>query len=410
MTNAIRSDDVRAQNRTKLLAALRMKGSMSRTKLAEHTGLSAATITSITADLLDKNILLRQEEPLKVKNSRGRPRETLAFNPDFACVGVIVLQLNHIMVSIADYQGNTIFDDEITLETATISSELLLQEMINFFQAGLQKAEIPQNRLRHISVGVQGATDIHGTKLRWSPIIQHQELPIKHSLEPVFNVPVSVHNDCNMMAQALRWNEPEIYHSDFAAILLSQGIGMGLYHNGELVQGKRSSATEFGHMTYIPGGALCRCGRHGCIEAYASEYAIYRHAKMQDDNGPPESDIELHEMDEIADHARDNVSVAVSSFDRAGSAIGAGLASLFALIDPFPVVFVGTGTRAMDLIENSIKKTIGEMPMSLQPDEISMRFYEDKNPLIRDGCAVTALMEIDRNTNTGTGKVLKIAS
>lgn len=410
MTSAVRSDDVRAQNRIKLLATLRMKGSMSRTKLAQQTGLSAATVTSITADLLEQSILLRQEETAKAKNSRGRPRVTLAFNPDFACVGVIVLQLNHIMVSITNYQGYTVFDDELFLETTTISSELLLQEMINFFQAGLEKAKIPQNRLRHVSVGVQGATDIQGTKLRWSPIIQHQELPIKQSLEPAFGVPVSVHNDCNMMAQALRWNEPEIYHSDFAAILLAQGIGMGLYHNGELIQGKRSSATEFGHMTHIPGGALCRCGRHGCIEAYASEYAIYRHAKLQDGNCPPNSDIQQSEMDEIAEQARNNVPIAVSSFERAGSAIGAGLASLFALIDPFPVAFVGTGTKAKDLIENSIKKAIGEMPTSLQPDEISMRFYEDKNPLIRDGCAVTALMEIDRNINSRTGKVLQIAS
>ncbi|MFK5980542.1 MAG: ROK family protein [Rhizobiaceae bacterium] len=410
MTSAVRSDDVRVQNRTKLISALRMKGSMSRTKLAEHTGLSAATVTLITADLLDKKILLRQEETAKVKNSRGRPRVTLAFNPDFARVGVIVLQLNHIMVSIVDYQGKTIFNDEYTLETTTISSELLLQEMIDFFSAGLQKANIPQNRLRHVSVGVQGATDIQGTKLRWSPIIQHQELLIKQSLEPAFGVPVSVHNDCNMIAQALRWNEPDIYHSDFAAILLSQGIGMGLYHNGQLVQGKRSSATEFGHMTYIPDGALCRCGRHGCIEAYASEYAIYRHANLQDADSPPNSNIKQREMDEIAEQARNNSPIAVESFERAGSAIGAGLASLFALIDPFPVVFVDTGTKAKDLIENSIRKTIGEMPMSLQPDEISMRFYEDKNPLIRDGCAVTALMEVDRDINSGNGKVLQIAS
>lgn len=408
MANIVRSDDVRTQNRAKIMAILRMKGSMSRTKLAQYTGLSAATITAITADLLERNVLLRKEAP-KTTNSRGRPRVTLTFNPEFACVGVIVLQLNHIMMSIADYQGSTIFTDEITLETTTISSETLLEKLAGFFLAGMRAAGISTDQLRHVAVGVQGATDIHATKLRWSPIIQHQELQIKQSLEPVFRVPVSVHNDCNMIAQALRWNEPELFHSDFAAILLSQGIGMGLYHNGELVQGKRSSATEFGHMTYIPNGALCRCGRHGCIEAYASEYAIYRNAKMLGDNSEPCSDISQNEMDEIIAQAHDNVALAKSSYDRAGSAIGAGLASLFALLDPFPIAFVGTGSKAKDLLENSIRAAIGEMPMSFQPDQISMRFYEDKNPLISDGCAVTALIEVDKNINSNNGKVLKIA-
>lgn len=408
MAGIIRTDDVRAQNRAKVLAVLRKKSSMSRTVLAKYTGLSAATVTSITADLLQSGVLLRHEETAKPMTVRGRPRIALTFNPDFAYVGIIVLQLNHIMVSVANYQGEIILDDEITLETTTISSEQLLHKMSDFFQTSLENADIPSQQLRHIAVGVQGATDIHGTKLRWSPIIEHQDLPIKQALEPILGVPVSVHNDCNMIAQALRWNEPDRYHSDFAAILLSQGIGMGLYHNGELVQGKRSSATEFGHMTYIPDGALCRCGRRGCIEAYASEYAIYRSAKSLSENALPSNDILREEMDEIIKQAHNNVPLAVSSYERAGSAIGAGLASLFALIDPFPVAFVGTGSRAKNLLESSIKKTIGEMPSSLQPDEISMRFYEDKNPLIRDGCAMTALMEIDKNIHSG--KVLRIAS
>ena len=60
-------------------------------------------------------------------------------------------------------------------------------------------------------------------------------------------------NDCNMMAVALRWRDPERYRDDFIAILLSHGIGMGLVLKGELFTGTHSSGGEFGHMIHRPG-------------------------------------------------------------------------------------------------------------------------------------------------------------
>ncbi len=99
-------------------------------------------------------------------------------------------------------------------------------------------------------------------------------------------MPTTVENDCNMIAVALRWHKPERYRDDFIAILLSHGIGMGMVLKGELFTGTQSSGGEFGHMIHRPDGALCRCGRRGCVEAYAGNYAIWRNAgqRAEDDD------------------------------------------------------------------------------------------------------------------------------
>ena len=84
---------------------------------------------------------------------------------------------------------------------------------------------------------------------------------------------------------------PERYRDDFIAILLSHGIGMGLVLKGELFTGTHSSGGEFGHMIHRPDGALCRCGRRGCVEAYAGNYAIWRSARRMSEDAEPVADV-----------------------------------------------------------------------------------------------------------------------
>jgi len=393
-------DDIRRQNRAKILGCLRAHGGMSRTAIAGRTGLSAATVTTITADMLTNGILTRAEELLDTNGGRGRPRVNLNFNSHFACVGVITLRLNLLYVSIVDYCGATIYENEIPLITTTISTNRLLAVLTDALRSGLDQLTGTGKNLKHIGVCVQGTTDISGTSMLWSPVMEPRNVPIAEHLKQQFGASVSVHNDCNIIAKALRYNEPDIFQDDFAAVLLSHGIGIGLFQNGQLIQGRSSSGTEFGHMTYIPKGALCRCGRFGCIEAYAGEYGIFRNANNIDPSALPKNDIKVEELDEILERAQANDPAAIHSFKQAGAAIGTGLANLFALIDPIPIAIVGAGAKARDQLEQSIRSSIGQSSMHHDKREVPILYYIDENPFIRKGSAVTALIAVDETNSS----------
>jgi len=393
-------DDIRRQNRAKILRCLRVHGGMSRTAIAGKTRLSAATVTTITADMLATGILVRAEEIMDTTGGRGRPRVNLNFNSQFACVGVIALRLNQLFVSIVDYCGKTIYENETSLVTRPISTDRLLTTLSDALRAGLEQVPASDRNLVHVGVCVQGTTDVLGKSMLWSPVIGPGNVPFADHLESEFGASVTVHNDCNIIAKALRHNEPEIFQDDFAAVLLSHGIGIGLFQNGELVTGRYSSGTEFGHMTYIPKGALCRCGRQGCIEAYAGGYGIYRNAKQIDPAIMPNDDIKMSELDNILARARANDSTAIDSFEQAGTAIGTGLGNLFSLIDPFPIAIVGVGAKARDQLEPSIRKSIGQWRTHNENNEIQILFYEDENPFIRKGSALTALIAVDETISS----------
>src|SRR5215203_6272466 len=105
-----RPDDLRRQNQRRILAALRQSGPMSRTELCGATGLSASTVTLITAHLLDRGALsegLSADTPSPLAR-RGRPKVGLALNAAAANVGVVLLTLNRISASVIDYSGRTL--------------------------------------------------------------------------------------------------------------------------------------------------------------------------------------------------------------------------------------------------------------------------------------------------------------
>src|SRR3546814_20152509 len=49
-----------------------------------------------------------------------------------------------------------------------------------------------------------------------------------------------------------------------------------MLRDGGPFPGSRGFSSEIGHVRRLPGGAQCRCGQRGCIEAYLADYALYR--------------------------------------------------------------------------------------------------------------------------------------
>ncbi|GGA90020.1 sugar kinase [Brucella endophytica] len=396
MAGAItRPDDVRRQNRKLVLAAIRRKGALSRTDITSITGLSASTVSAIAAGLVGEGVLTESREGESGTIRRGRPQVTLTLNPELAKVGVVNLSLNRITVGLVDYAGGILADETADVPTWSASGRELVAQIAAILRRQLRSANGASGRLMHIAMAVQGVTDAAGEKLLWAPIVEERNIAFGPALSRLFGVPVSMANDCTMLAEALRWAEPEHYGGDFAAILLSYGIGMGLYLKGQPFSGSHSSAAEFGHMAHIPHGALCRCGRRGCIEAYAGDYAIWRNAFGVPDTAPPATSIDAAVFARLAQRARETPGVEREAFHIAGRAIGFGLNNLFSLIDPLPVALVGPGAKVFDLMEPEIRNAISSTAGWDEGRELTIRCHPEEHPLIMQGCAMTSLLHLD---------------
>lgn len=395
MSVGIRHDDLRRRNRAMVISAVRRAGQPSRTEIAATTGLSHSTISTISSDLITEGILAESKgsEPALLK--RGRPQVGLALDPSAATIVAVVLSLNSLSAAVIDYAGNTIVAETRRLVTQRMQAEALVEECIGIVRRLTERCGEAAGPVLRIAVAIQGVTDSGSRKLLWSPITPHDDIPFADRLEQEFGVPVTVENDCNMIAEALRWRDPSRYRDDFIAILLSHGIGMGLVVKGELFTGTQSSGAEFGHMIHRPDGALCRCGRRGCIEAYAGNYAIWRNARLGDENAEPLADLSDEDIIALADAARDHDGPEREAFRKAGEAIGFGLGSMFALFDPAPLAFVGVGATAFDVMEPYVRAAIAKTAGGTHSRAISFDTMPNEVPLIREGCMMRALLYVD---------------
>jgi predicted NBD/HSP70 family sugar kinase len=392
------SDLVRKQNRAVVIAALRKVGRLSRTELSAETGLSPSTVSAITSDLMSENVVLEVSETDAAVTRRGRPQIALTLNPARATVAAIELSLNRLSVTITDYNATVLKEVAEVFPTAKSGSVDILNRMTDAIRKALEPVSA---ELSSIVVAVQGRTDAQGRDLLWTPISPGRDVQLADVLEAEFSAPVTVANDCSMIAAALRWQNSERYQRDLMAVLLSHGIGMGLYLDGRLFSGARSSAAEFGHMQFIPNGAKCRCGARGCIEAYAGDYAIWRSASGQSPDTLPEIDLTLVDMRQLAAKARAGEGPERRAYKQAAAAIGHGIASVFALTDPVPIAFCGSGTAAFDIMRPDIEAVIKGSNVGAYDNLFDFDLHDSETPLIRQGSIITALLSVDDQISSG---------
>lgn len=395
MSVGIRHDDLRRRNRAMVIAAVRRASQPSRTEIAATTGLSHSTISAISSDLIGEGILTEGKPSETGSLKRGRPQVGLGLNPEAAAVMTVVLSLNFLSVAVIDYAGQVIAEEQRRLDTLTMAREALIGECVAIVRRRIEDPDLDVRRVARIALAIQGITDTDARSMLWSPITPQTDIAFADILEAEFGIPATMENDCNMMAVALRWRDPQRYRDDFIAILLSHGIGMGLVLKGELFTGTHSSGGEFGHMIHRPGGALCRCGRRGCVEAYAGNYAIWRNARQLGEDTEP-VDVSDADMRTLAASAREKDGPERAAYRKAGEALGYGLGSLFALIDPAPVAMVGVSAAAFDLIEPALREAIAQTAGGQHSESISFGTEPNELPLIREGCAMRALTFVDQ--------------
>ncbi|MFD1697145.1 ROK family transcriptional regulator [Roseibium aestuarii] len=351
-------DHIRRQNRSNILEALRRNGPMARIDLGQITGLSPATITAITSDLLDQGLIEGLDAPeQKAPQSRGRPRSLLQINPQAACILVVRITVNTIDMALADYGGTCFHHEQLGFDSATADATTFPDHLITGIRALIRRSGINPELLQEIGVAAQGVVELEHGQVSWSPAFASGAIPIIEPLTQAFGVHCRLSNDTNMITSALNWIEPEKYNGTFAVIMLDYGVGMGLYINDRLFSGASGTAAEFGHANHIPNGALCRCGKRGCMEAYLSDYALVRSARgLPETTDPRQIVAGVEGLANLITKAQAGDMAALKAFADAGTVLGYGLARLIAILDPSRIVLTGAAVRGYSFMEDAMRK------------------------------------------------------
>ena len=388
---------VRRQNRLLLVEALRRHGPQARTELGRKTGLSPATVTSITGDLLAEGLLTGHGDESTARSGPGRPLQRLTLNGLAASVLGIEISIDTVSFIFASYDGR-IIDRRVRREpTQRVTAAAFGKRLSADVRTVLRRNKAMAGPVQRIGVSVQGIANSARGTIAWSPAFRARDIAIVAPLESALGVETSISNDTNLAAQALLRRHPEAYSGTAAVVFIGYGVGMGLIIDGSVYAGPNGAAAEFGHMNHLPDGPLCRCGQRGCVEAFASDYGIYRAASGQAPaSEPPHAAIAPSAMAAIEARARAGDPLAKAAFREAGLALGYGLARAIALVELERVALMGSGLTAFDLLEPALRHGLARgLPVGLQRD-VPIEVEPSNNNLMTDGLLDSLLGDIDR--------------
>jgi len=130
-----------------------------------------------------------------------------------------------------------------------------------------------------LGVGVAGQIDHARGIVRYAPNLDWKDVPLGAQLQKATGLPTVVVNDVRAATYG-EWIHGSARNANNAICLfVGTGIGGGIIADGHLIEGCSNSAGELGHLTLVSGGRQCSCPNRGCLEAYASGWAIAQRAR-----------------------------------------------------------------------------------------------------------------------------------
>ena len=392
------SDLVRRQNRRLLLDALRQHGPLARIELGRRTGLSPASITSIASQLIADGILqeVEDQQAPALPMRRGRPLTQIDINPRSAHVAAVKLSIDGIELALADSRGGIVCRSRSRVANYDAERDGFGMAVAGEIGRLLAKARVPARKVARIGIAVQGVADSQAGTIVWSPAFRLRNIPVAAAVQDELGIPCHLANDANMIAEGLIGTDRARYGGTAAVVFMGYGVGMGLIIDGRVYHGPTGAAAEFGHMNHMPGGPLCRCGRRGCVEAYAADYSIRRWASGNAEVMPPSfSAVPAEEMLALEDQARRGEPRALAAYAKAGEALGYGLARMVALLSPTRIALAGPGTGAMELIEPHLRRAIEDGVVDELSRNVEIEVVPIDTDMIIQGTIGSALRHVE---------------
>jgi predicted NBD/HSP70 family sugar kinase len=149
-------------------------------------------------------------------------------------------------------------------------------------------------------------------------------------------------------------------------VSISDGVGVGVVVNGEVMRGRHNTAGEFGHVPLSIDGPRCSCGATGCWEAYVSNLAtLSRYFGRDLSHGRPrEADEASFTVEDLIARARAGDAKALAAVNSTARYLGLGLASIVNSVDPARIYIGGEITTAWSFIEPIVRSALRERTLT----------------------------------------------
>lgn len=349
------SETARDINRRIVLNLVRKHQPISRASLARHSGMQRSTVSSITEQLIAERWVV---EGATGHLPRGRKPTFLHLNPDRAGIIGVDIHPNTTMLAVSTMDMRILAHE--SMPTGREPQDFI--ERLGRRIKDLVHAH-PKSSYEGVGLSLPGRVDPTTQRLTFAPNLSWNNLDFKTPLEKITGLAVEQENAANACALAELWSGRHGESvSNLVAVTVSEGIGVGMVMNGQLLRGSQGITGEFGHVSIGANGPECRCGNHGCWEVMASNTAAVRYytefSSTRKHDAGTKSNMSPVQFTDLLRLVEQGDVKAGKALDQMAHYLGVGLAVLVTGLAPDVLVVVGDVTRAWNRVGPIVDEAI----------------------------------------------------
>ena len=268
--------------------------------------------------------------------------------------------------SVVDGAGNILDTEQLPTPSSAVALEDALELAIGELRGRREGAEIVA-----VGLAVAAFIDEKRTTVRFAPHLPWRQQEIVTRLSKRLGLPVYLEHDANSAAVGEHLKGAAQGAQNWVLFALGTGIGGAVMIDGQIYRGAYGTAPEFGHLTVVPKGRACPCGKRGCLERYCSGSALpltaqdlmatkrYRGSELVKQYANRSEELTGRT---VVEAARTGDQLACETVDNLAMWLGQGLSMVQDIFDPELIVLGGGLSAEADLF---LDKAVQEMAESV---------------------------------------------
>jgi predicted NBD/HSP70 family sugar kinase len=348
------SETARRINRDIVLELIRANPPISRADLSRRSGLQRSTVSQIVEQLIREKWVC---EGAVASRPRGRRPTLLGLNDDLVVIAVDI-HPKQATVATVDLKGRLLSRSTVSLTLDPAASTRRIIDCMLEMKRGLLHKSV-----EGIGISLPGRVDPRTQRLIFAPNLHWSDFDLKRVIEKKMGLPVQMENAATACLLAELTFRRIDGVRDIVLVTVSEGVGTGVFADGQVITGHHGMAGEFGHASLDPSGPRCACGRNGCWEVFASCRAALRYYKELE---PQSHTVTFHELLNMADDDRH----AAQALAKQALYIGRGLRMIIAGLAPGVILVAGDITSAWHRFGPIIEKESADRLLAGTPPRI----------------------------------------
>jgi len=350
-------------NRQIALNLIRTHQPVSRADLARLMNVRRGVANLLVSELLGESLIF--EGAVGESVGRGRRPTFLYIDSRQRCVVGVDIRASRTYIIVTDLMGRQL--GVVSNFQTTRDSDDLIQELARRIKQILADyTEI--GACDGVGVSVPGMVNPTKGRVVHAPTLGWREVNLRDPLSVALGIPVHIENSGKACALAQLWatRSDVVASGNSVFVSVSDGVGVGIVVNGEVLRGRHNTAGEFGHVPLSIDGPRCSCGATGCWEAYVSNLATLSRYFGHDLSEPRPRDTETatFTVEDLIARARTGDAKALAAINSTARYLGLGLGSLVNALDPARIYIGGEITTAWSLIEPIVRSALRERTLT----------------------------------------------